>query len=116
MVTRPQTVTHRGTTRVWRSATTLIEANALRLSQTTNQIIIIIKAALATFPHDCNPAYNFNTRNVRQLNYNKYVTTAHCGYNVTADHEGIAYFRPCIVYIQLYSSSGSKEKLKIVKN
>ena len=32
--TRPQTVTHPGTNRVWRSATTLIEANALPLSQT----------------------------------------------------------------------------------
>ena len=29
--TRPQTVTHPGTNRVWRSATTLIEANALPL-------------------------------------------------------------------------------------
>ena len=34
--TRPQTVTHPGTNRVWRSATTLIEANALPLSQTAN--------------------------------------------------------------------------------
>ena len=32
----PQTVTHPGTNRVWRSATTLIEANALPLSQTAN--------------------------------------------------------------------------------
>jgi len=32
--TRPQMVTHPGTNRVWRSATTLIEANALPLSQT----------------------------------------------------------------------------------
>ena len=35
--TRPQTVTHPGTNQVWRSATTLIEANALPLSQTANQ-------------------------------------------------------------------------------
>jgi len=34
---RPQTVTHPGTNRVWRSATTLIEANVLPLSQTANQ-------------------------------------------------------------------------------
>ena len=34
MVYRPQTVTHFGTDRVWRSATTFIEANALSLSQT----------------------------------------------------------------------------------
>jgi len=32
--TRPQMVTHPGTNRVWRSATTLIEANALPLSHT----------------------------------------------------------------------------------
>ena len=32
--TRPQTVTQPGTNRVWRRATTLIEANALPLSQT----------------------------------------------------------------------------------
>ena len=31
-----QTVTHPGTNRVWRSATTLIEANVLPLSQTAN--------------------------------------------------------------------------------
>jgi len=37
--TRPQTVTHQSTNRVWRSATTLIEANALPLSQTANQRI-----------------------------------------------------------------------------
>jgi len=37
--TRPQTVTHPGTNRVWRSATTLIEANALPLSQTANHSI-----------------------------------------------------------------------------
>ena len=41
-----QTVTHLSTNRVWRSATTLIEANALPLSQTAklslNIIIIII--------------------------------------------------------------------------
>jgi len=36
MVYRPQTVTHTGTNRVWHSATTLIEANALPLSQTAN--------------------------------------------------------------------------------
>jgi len=35
--TRPQTVTHHGTNRVWRSATTLIEANALPLSQNNHQ-------------------------------------------------------------------------------
>jgi len=35
--TRPQTVTHPSTNRVWRSATTLIEANALPLSQTANR-------------------------------------------------------------------------------
>jgi len=35
--TRPQTVTHPGTNRVWRSAITLIEANALPLSQTANE-------------------------------------------------------------------------------
>ena len=35
--TRPQMVTHPSTNRVWRSATTLIEANALPLSQTANQ-------------------------------------------------------------------------------
>ena len=35
---RPQTVTHPGTNRVWRSATTLIKANALPLSQTANHI------------------------------------------------------------------------------
>jgi len=34
--TRPQTVTHPGTNQVRRSATTLIEANALPLSQTAN--------------------------------------------------------------------------------
>jgi len=34
--TRPQTVTHPSTNRVWCSATTLIEANALPLSQTAN--------------------------------------------------------------------------------
>jgi len=39
--TRPQTVTHPGTNRVWRSATTLIEANALPLSQTVNQPFVI---------------------------------------------------------------------------
>ena len=36
--TRPQTVTHPGTNRVWRSATTLIETNALPLSHTANHI------------------------------------------------------------------------------
>jgi len=36
--TRPQTVTHPSTNRVWRSATTLIEANALPLSQTANKL------------------------------------------------------------------------------
>jgi len=35
--TRPQTVTHLGINRVWRSATTLIEANTLPLSQTANR-------------------------------------------------------------------------------
>jgi len=35
--TRPQTVTHPGINRVWRSAAMLIEANALPLSQTANQ-------------------------------------------------------------------------------
>jgi len=35
--TRPQTVTHPSTNRVWRSATTLIEANALPLRQTANR-------------------------------------------------------------------------------
>ena len=34
--THPQTVTHPGTNRVWRSATTLIKANALPLSQSVN--------------------------------------------------------------------------------
>ena len=34
--TRPQTVTRPDTNRVWRSATTLIEANALPLSQSAN--------------------------------------------------------------------------------
>ena len=33
-----ETVTHTGTNRVWRSATTLIEANALPLSQTAKQV------------------------------------------------------------------------------
>jgi len=33
-VYRPQTVTHPGTNQVWRSASTLIEANALPLNQT----------------------------------------------------------------------------------
>jgi len=37
LVTRPQMVTHPGTNRVWRSATTLIEANTLPLSQTANR-------------------------------------------------------------------------------
>jgi len=32
--TRPQMVTHLGTNQVWRSATALIEANALPLRQT----------------------------------------------------------------------------------
>jgi len=36
MVYPPQMVTHPSTNRVWRSATTLIEANALPLSQTAN--------------------------------------------------------------------------------
>jgi len=36
IVSRPQTVTHPGNNRVWRSATTLIAANALPLSQTAN--------------------------------------------------------------------------------
>jgi len=36
--TRPQTVTHPGNNRVWRNGTTLIEANALLLSQTANHI------------------------------------------------------------------------------
>jgi len=39
--TRPQTVIHPGTNRVWRSATTLIEANALPLSQTANNVIVV---------------------------------------------------------------------------
>jgi len=38
---RPQTVTHPGTNWVWRSATTLIEANALPLSQTANQLALL---------------------------------------------------------------------------
>jgi len=33
-------VTHPGTNRVWRSATTLIEANALPLSQTANHYVV----------------------------------------------------------------------------
>jgi len=41
--TRPQTVTHPGTNRVWRSATTLIEANALPLSHTANQSLHMAK-------------------------------------------------------------------------
>ena len=36
-ITGPQTVTHPDTNRVWRSATTLIEANAFPLSQTANR-------------------------------------------------------------------------------
>ena len=36
--TRPQTVTHPGTNRVWRSTTMLIEADALPLNQTANQV------------------------------------------------------------------------------
>jgi len=40
--TRPQTVTHPSTNRVRRSATTLIEANALPLSQTANHSCIIL--------------------------------------------------------------------------
>ena len=32
------TITHSGTNRVWRSVTTLIEANALPLSQTANNV------------------------------------------------------------------------------
>jgi len=39
--TRPQTVTHPGTNRVWCSATTLIEANALPLSQTANGLLSV---------------------------------------------------------------------------
>jgi len=39
--TRPQTVTDPGTNRVWRSATTLIEANALPLCQTAKYIAAV---------------------------------------------------------------------------
>jgi len=37
-----ETVTHPGTNRVWRSATTLIEANALPLSQTTKPVLVLL--------------------------------------------------------------------------
>ena len=40
--TRPQTVTHPGTNRVWRSATTLIEGNPLPLSQTANVCLVLL--------------------------------------------------------------------------
>jgi len=43
-------VTHPGTNRVWRTATTLIEANVLPLSQTANQIYAVFcKQTLKTF-------------------------------------------------------------------
>ena len=45
---RPQTVTHPVTNRVWRSATTLIDANALPLSQTANQVLHVGRVFLLT--------------------------------------------------------------------
>ena len=44
--TRPQTVSHPDTNGVWRSATTLIEANALPLSQTANNLCDCVSACL----------------------------------------------------------------------
>ena len=48
--TRPQTVTHPSTNRVWRSATTLIETNVLPLSQTAN---VRLKVYFITFIYSC---------------------------------------------------------------
>jgi len=39
--TRPQMVTHPGTNRIWRNATTLIKANAFPLSQTANVMLLL---------------------------------------------------------------------------
>ena len=49
--TRPQTVTHPGTNRVWCSAATLIEANALPLSQTANGILLYTVTDWCLIPH-----------------------------------------------------------------
>ena len=50
--TRPQTVTHPGTNWVWRSVTTLIEANALPLSQTANYTIVVTQWFLSSVTLD----------------------------------------------------------------
>jgi len=69
----PQT-THPSTNRVWRSATTLIEANALPLSQTANQytVCITVYKHLSAIPAAVTSDLKHMIRNV-----GKFITKRH---------------------------------------
>ena len=78
---RPQTVTHTGTNRVWRSATTLIEANALPLSQTANQPLWCVK----------NPRPNGQTSCFKRHNYRLLYFHLCCNSSLQKEPAGLAY-------------------------